>query len=274
MCDPGISNETFPHNHHDGPPGGNDIEQIPQRWRCNSYDSLSDSTIENYDHCNEVTDDDDEFYCSENTISCYKSSPAENNGDVNSSAHDSEDEESCSSISSGSAKSTSTSVSRKSIVFTNHILNRCNERGISTRKVFEIIESDDYKYDLGDGKREYQKDGICCITVSNDGGEDVGITAYEIHCKECGGAATLCEKGYCYSCCWGCRECSKYKCSGCNTVIPLGKGGVVTMLCKNFYVWNAAVDAHNAVARSAKSARNEVSMCAKGHVAPNVENRD
>jgi hypothetical protein len=54
----------------------------------------------------------------------------------------------------------------------------------------------------------------------------------------------------------------------------LQKEGWYQCYARILYVWNAAVDAHNAVVKSATSARNEVSMCAKGHVAPNVENGD
>lgn len=54
-----------------------------------------------------------------------------------------------------------------------------NEVYLGTHKIHQIIQSDDYKYDLPDGKREYCKDGISCITAQGDDGEEVGITAYE-----------------------------------------------------------------------------------------------
>jgi hypothetical protein len=52
MCDAGISNEAF------SPDASicndDDDDLLPQRWRCNSYDTLS----ENYDRVHAVTDDD------------------------------------------------------------------------------------------------------------------------------------------------------------------------------------------------------------------------
>ena len=120
------------------------------------------------------------------------------------------------------------------ITLSNHLLERCEERGISSYEVREIIRNNKGVSNHFNGTTEYYQHGICCITrrnvynitsANNDGYvrviEEVGITAFEQYCKECGDSndeTKLCSKGYCHDCCWGCNECNAslgLKCKEC-----------------------------------------------------------
>eukprot|EP00985_Skeletonema_marinoi_P011250 scaffold5329_cov126-Skeletonema_marinoi.AAC.5 len=155
------------------------------------------------------------------------SSPHSESNDYNNSGS------SMSSLSSSSIKRRPTLLARKKVIYTDHLIERCWERGIPHHKVEEIVKSDKWKFENVDGRREYHQDGLCLITGKGDGREEeVGITVFRVHCRQCGANEKMCDKGYCYKCCWGCDECNKYKCTSCNAIMPLAKGGKVSLLCK------------------------------------------